>query len=257
MSTGGFALLLSVQPHKFKHLLTLGTIVYIFDLVLFVLLCAGITTRFILDPAAMRRSLTYPNESLFFGTFWISWPTIIGGMQNYGRAHVGTWLPVVLRVLFWFYCASTILVAVGQYWYLFTAKQLTVQSMAPSWLLPIFPTMLCGTIASLIAKTQPNDQRMPIIVAGITCQGLGIMVAMMMYAVLIARLMEYGLPAPNLRPGLFICVGPPAFTALAFIGISGALPENYSIFETYPGTAAAIKVMAVFVAIFLWALAFW
>lgn len=257
MSTGGFALLLSVQPHKFNKILTLGTIVYLFDITLFLILIAAITARFILDPPALRRSLTYPNESLFFATFWLSLPTIIGGMNNYGGDHVGDWLPVVLRVLFWIYCACTTLVAIFQYWYLFTAKQMTVQSMAPSWILPIFPAMLCGTLASLISSTQPYDQRMPILVAGIAYQGLGIMVSMCMYAVLIARLMEHGLPAPNLRPGLFICVGPPSFTALALIGMSNALPEEYSYFASNPGVIVAVKAMAVFTAIFLWAFAFW
>lgn len=257
MSTGGFALLLSVQPHKFNKLLTLGTIVYIFDITLFVILCLAIATRFIMDPSALRRSLTYPNESLFFGTFWLSLPTIIGGMWNYGGTHVGAWLPVVLRVLFWLYCASTICVAVCQYWYLFTAKQLTVQNMVPSWILPIFPVMLTGTLASLLADSQPDDQRMPIIVAGVTFQGLGMMVSLLMYAVLIARLMEYGLPDPNLRPGMFICVGPPAFTALALIGMSGSLPEGYGYFAEYPGAIVALKAMALFVAIFLWSLSFW
>ncbi|KAL1301546.1 hypothetical protein AAFC00_005785 [Neodothiora populina] len=257
MSTGGFSLLLSVQPHKFRKLMTLGTIVYIFDLVLFVSLCTAMITRFILYPSSLRRSLTYPNESLFFPTFWLSFPTIIGGMQNYGGDKVGDWLPVVLRVLYWIYCACTTLVAILQYWYLFTAKQLTVQAMAPSWILPIFPAMLCGTLASIVAKTQPYDQRMPIIVSGIAFQGLGMTVSICMYAVLIARLMEYGLPPPNARPGMFICVGPPSFTALALIGMSKALPEGYSYFEDNPTAIVAVKALAVFTAIFLWALSFW
>lgn len=257
MSTGGFALLLSIQPHKFNKILTLGTIVYIFDITMFVILICAITTRFIIEPGSLRRSLTYPNESLFFATFWLSWPTIIGGMQNYGGAHVGDWLPVVLRVLFWIYCACTILVAVLQYWYLFTAKPMEVRGMAPSWILPIFPVMLCGTLASLIASTQPFHHRMPILIAGVTFQGLGLSVAMLMYSVLIVRLMQYGLPEPNLRPGLFICVGPPSFTALALIGMSNALPDGYSYFEDNPGAIVAVKAMAVFVAVFLWALAFW
>lgn len=131
MSTGGFAIVLAETPHKFNKLSTLGTIVYIFDLVLFILLCAGITTRFVMDRGALRRSLTYPNESLFFPTFWLSMPTIIGGMQLYGAPHVGPWLPVVLRVLFWLYLACSTMVAVWQYWYLFAAKKMTIHSMAP------------------------------------------------------------------------------------------------------------------------------
>jgi C4-dicarboxylate transporter/malic acid transport protein len=257
MSTGGFATLLSVQPHKFTGLMTIGTIVYIFDLVLFVILCAAITARFIMYPGSFHKSLKHPSEALFFPTFWLSLPTIIGGMNNYGVAHVGPWLIVVLRVLFWLYFACTLLVAIFQYWYLFMAKQLLVKSMAPSWILPIFPVMLSGTLANIIASNQPPESRMPIIVAGVASQGLGWTVAVCLYAVMIVRLMEQGLPAPNARPGMFICVGPPGFTILALIGMSKALPEGYGYFATNPMAIPALKAMALFVSIFIWMIAFW
>lgn len=117
--------------------------------------------------------------------------------------------------------------------------------------------MLCGTTASLIASGQPYDQRLPILVAGVAYQGLGMLVAMLMYAVLIPRLMQWGLPAPNMRPGLFICVGPPAFTALALIGMSNALPEGYGYFARNAAAVGALRAMALFTGIFLWAFAFW
>lgn len=44
--------------------------------------------------------------------------------------------------------------------------------------------MLTGTFANLIASDQPPAQRMPIIVAGVTFQGLGFMVSLLMYVVL-------------------------------------------------------------------------
>lgn len=66
--------------------------------------------------------------------------------------------------------------------------------------------MLCGTFASTIAESQPPVQRMAIIVGGVAFQGLGWTVSFLMYAVYMHRLMQYGLPAPNLRPGMFIAV---------------------------------------------------
>ncbi|KAI5276737.1 hypothetical protein E4T47_00302 [Aureobasidium subglaciale] len=257
MSTGGFATLLSVQPHKFTGLMTIGTIVYIFDLVLFVILCSAITARFIMYPGSFHKSLKHPSEALFFPTFWLSLPTIIGGMNNYGVGNVGDWLIVTLRVLFWLYFACTFLVAVCQYWYLFMAKQLLVKSMAPSWILPIFPVMLTGTLANIIAKNQPPEQRLPIIVAGVASQGLGWTVAVMIYGIMLVRLFQYGLPPPHARPGMFICVGPPGFTILSLIGMSNALPEGYGYFASNPTAIPALKAMALFVGIFIWMIGLW
>ncbi|KAK4998921.1 hypothetical protein LTR66_001950 [Elasticomyces elasticus] len=249
MSTGGLSLALSGTPHRFNGLDTIGAVVFLFDVALFIIICAGISTRFIRVPGSLLRSLRHPTEALFFPTFWLSISTLMGCMQRYGVPSTGSWLVVAVRVLFWIYAASTFLIACFQYWYLFTAKQLTIQSMTPAWILPIFPAMLCGS--------QPPVHRLPIIVAGVTFQGLGMTVSFLMYSIYIHRLMEMGLPSPNLRPGMFIAVGPPAFTALALIGMVDALPENYGYFATYPLAVHALRPMALFIGIFLWALALW
>lgn len=173
--------------------------------------------------------------------------------------HTNTGLITGIRILFWLYVSFTFIHAVAQYWYLFTAPtdRLTIQSMTPSWVLPIFPVMLCGTFASLIAADQPLTQRMPIIVAGVTFQGLGFMVSFLMYSIYLGRLMQNGLPAPNLRPGMFIAVGPPSFTGLALIGLSNAIPRDYGYFGTHPAAFDILQTMALFTAVFLWTLAFW
>lgn len=257
MSTGGLAVLLDRTPHKFRGLITIGTIVFIFNLALFLCLVTAITIRFLLNPNALRRSLIHPTESLFFPCFWLSMSTIILGIQAYGVPSSGPWLPVVLRVLFWIYVACTFLVAVVQYYILFTGEHLTIHSMTPAWILPVFPVMLSGTIASALAADQPPDQALPIIVAGITFQGLGIFVSMLMYPLYLGRLMGDGLPAPDLRPGMFISVGPPAFTCLALIGMANSLPSGYNFFSTHPYSIEVLQTMALFIGCFLWALSFW
>lgn len=119
---------------------------------------------------------------------------------------------------------------------------------------PVFPVMLCGTIASIVSANQPPDQALPIIVAGLTFQGLGMTVSFLMYATWVTRLIQDGLPAPNLRPGMFIAVGPPSFTTLAIIGMSRNLPDGYGLFATHPNAIEILQVVAVFTGIFLWSL---
>ena len=257
MSTGGIALLLSVQPHTFKGLDTIGKVVFILDLVLFILLTTAIAIRFARTPSRLPASIHHPTEGLFFPTFLLSISTILGGMQRYGVPSTGVWLTVTLRVLFWMYVAVTFLSSILQYWVLFTGRQLTVQSMTPSWLLPIFPVMLCGTVATLISPSQPEDQRTAILVAGVTFQGLGFWVAILVYAVYISRLMEFGLPGPNLRPGMFIAVGPPSFTALALIGMSRSIPAGYGYFAAHPEVVSMLQQLALAFGIFIWSLSFW
>jgi tellurite resistance protein TehA-like permease len=65
----------------------------------------------------------------------------------------------------------------------------------------------------------------------------------------IQRLMQYGFPTPNLRPGMFIAVGPPSFTSLALIGMSSAIPEDYGYFAANPGSAQTFRSMALIVSV--------
>ncbi|KAI9832024.1 MAG: hypothetical protein M1819_004568 [Sarea resinae] len=261
MSTGGIALVLSVTPHRFRGLETIGTVVFIFNLVLFTFLCSAITTRFVKYKGTLVQSLTHSSESLYFATFWLSIATIIMGIQRYGVPKTGEWLVTTIRVLFWIYVACAILNAIFQYHFLFTGKPLTIQSMTPGWLLPVFPTMLAGTVASNIASTQPAHFAKAIIVGGLACQGLGMLVAIFIYGNYTGRLFVHGLPAPSLRPGMFIAVGPPAFTALALIGLGNdaliAFPEHYIVGTSSVPTAEIFLIVAVFFGIFLWLLAFW
>ncbi len=115
--------------------------------------------------------------------------------------------------------------------------------------------MLSGTVAAVTADSQPPHHGMPIIVAGTTFQDPGVLVAIFMYSNHIDRLMSNGLPAPNTRPGMFISMGPPAFTELAFIGMANAavntFPHTFVVGTADIPTAQVLKITAVFLDIFL------
>ncbi|KKK24328.1 hypothetical protein AOCH_002106 [Aspergillus ochraceoroseus] len=269
MSTGGLALLIANQPHRFPGIEQVGQAVYILDLLFFALVCSLMGVRFILHGGFLD-SLRHEREGLFFPTFWLSVATIISGLGRFfgdDDAAGDSGVVVLLEVLFWLYCACTLLVAVGQYYFLFSARSYRLQTMAPSWILPIFPVMLSGTIASILAEQQPPRAALPIICAGLTFQGLGFSVSFLMYAHYLGRLMESGLPARDHRPAMFICVGPPAFTALALIGMTSKLPgilENTTTTTTTTAmghdkelAAQILALLAIACAIFLWALSLW
>ena len=262
MATGGLALLLSPssQPHTFTGLATIGKVVYIWDLLLFTLITLAITYRFLHFPGTLTSSLTHPTEYLFFGTSFLSLASIIACIARYGIPSCGPWLITTYLVLFWLYFATTFIVAVGAYILLFTSPHLKIQDMTPAWDLPIFPVMLNGTIASVGASFQPPSQAVPMLVAGLTAQGLGFLISLLMYALYIRRMIQYGLPSPATRPAMFIAVGPPSFTSLALIGFAEAWPvEAYEFFgPADPDVVRSVlKIMSLATAVFIWSLAFW
>lgn len=204
MSTGGYATLLHIQPHTFSGLQTIGKVVFLCNLVAFLVITTILTYRFCSQKKLFLRSLRNPTELLFVSTCLLSCAVILIGIQSYGVPYCGPWLLEVVYVLFWCYVVVAFLLAVFAYLYLFTAKKLTTQDMTPAWLLPIFPAMIAGTIASAIAQDQPAERRLSILVAGLTFQGLGFWAAIPLYGTFIGRLLQYGLPSANLRPGMFL-----------------------------------------------------
>jgi C4-dicarboxylate transporter/malic acid transport protein len=266
MSTGGLATLISVQPHAFKGLITIGAIFYILNLIIFTTICTLMLLRFVKYPSTLKESLKHEREGLFFGPFWLSVATIITGTQKYvvqsyeqGNGMRG-WLTTSIAIAFWAYTICTFLVAVLQYSYLFNSLTYRLEKFMPSWLLPIFPIMLSGTIAAVIAADQPIGSRYPILFVGLACQGLGFTVAIIMYAHYIGRLMSAGLPNREHRTAMYIGVGPPSFTALALIGMANAIPLDLNLVNDSPlvfYSGSTIRAMATISAVSLWMLALW
>jgi C4-dicarboxylate transporter/malic acid transport protein len=264
MSTGGIALLIQNTPHRFKGLDIIGRIVFILDLTLFTLITTAITLRFIIFQGSFSRSLRHPTEGLFIPCAMLSVATLISGIHDYGTPYAGEWLTKIIRIFFWIYSAMSLVTAIAQYLFLFSGrKHLTTLSMTPSWILPVFPAMLSGTIASIITSNQPVEEVLPILIAGLSCQGLGLFVSVFMYGIYLDKLMTSGLPAAAMRPGMFIAVGPPSFTALALIGLSKATPKIFPSYSIISGISNPelipdiLQIVALAFAIFLWMLAFW
>lgn len=279
MSTGGLSLLIFAQPHQFPGLRQIGLFVYILNIIIFTCLCGAMVTRFLLHKGDFARSLSHEREGFFFPTFFLSIATLITSTQRYAIPEGDTALTWAVNASFWLYVIVTLMLAVGQYSYVFAAHSFALTTMMPTWILPIFPIMLSGTIASVIADTQPDETAVPIVIAGLTCQGLGISVSFMMYSHMVGRLMQAGMFPPLLlpgysgrkltaarapglpnrehRPGLFMCVGPPAFTALALIGMANGLPDRLDHSMDGIIDVVGLRTMAVVAAVFLWALALW
>ncbi|KAJ5731389.1 uncharacterized protein N7483_005897 [Penicillium malachiteum] len=258
MSTGGLALLIASQPNRFKGLDEIGLAIYIINLIMFALVCSLMAARFIIH-GGLIQSLTHEREGLFFPTFWLSIATMITGLEKYFGDDPAKAFSTTLEVLFWIYCVCTFAVAAIQYSFVFSSVTYRLQTMMPSWILPAFPIMLSGTIASVIAERQPDRSAIPIVTAGMTFQGLGFCISFMMYSHYIGRLMESGLPNREHRPGMFICVGPPAFTALALIGMARGLPETFSVMgsEDTGADGRMLEILALAAGSFLWALSLW
>ncbi|KAL2129902.1 hypothetical protein VTI74DRAFT_7161 [Chaetomium olivicolor] len=279
MSTSGISLTLALAPHRFPSLSHIGLAIFLLDLVSFLLITLAIILRFALYARTLRRAFTRPSESLFVPTLFLPVAAMLSNIDEYARlflspAQVAVLERGFLRAAFWAYLALCFVVSVAQYHLLFTAKEtrrLRVSAMTPAWILPIFPVMLAGTLAGTCVRGLSGGEALAVLCAGLAAQGLGMLVSVFFYATYLERLMAFGLPAQ--RPGMFIAVGPPSFTASALVGMAGEVPRVFGEVVAHGGTgggvlvglgegdvrmlAAGLRVFALCAAVFLWGLSFW
>ncbi|KAF1838180.1 hypothetical protein BDW02DRAFT_489559 [Decorospora gaudefroyi] len=260
MSTGAIATVLGQQPYTFTGLKTIGKIFFILDIVLFLAFSVCIVYRFIHNRGSLRLSLHHPHESFFFGSYFVSIALIIYCTELYGVPACGPWLVKALEIVFWLFAAIVILVAVFQYHVIFDRRELPVTDALPAWILPVYPFLVLGPLGSTLLKSQPVDSGFRIFIASITFQGLGWTIAFLMLSLYFTRLVNSDLPEIPKRPGMYIAVGPAAYTANAFIALGMQapkhVPEDFLGITSFP-VGDAFKAFGVLAGIFLWLISFW
>lgn len=91
----------STVPFRFHGLATIGTIFFLFNLLLFVFNVVMISLRFRLYPETFKASFLHPTESLFVPASVVSFGTILINISQYGLYETGPWLNTTVCVLFW------------------------------------------------------------------------------------------------------------------------------------------------------------
>lgn len=260
LSTGSIAVLLSNQPYTFTGLDTIAKIFYIISLIMFLGLLSLIIARFVRKPRALVTSLHHPSESFFFGGFWVSVALIILGMQTFGVPACGPWMVRMMRVLFWIYYACAMFVAVLQYHVIFEVEKMTPGDAMPVWIFPAYPFLVTGVLASAIAKTQPPQSALELIIGGLAGQGLGWILAFFVYTVYLTRLIHSDMPPPSLRPGMYMSVGPAAYTCAGLLTLGkqamSVVPPDFLGVTSFP-VGDIWYAMSVPAALFLWLIAIW
>ncbi|KAF2829313.1 hypothetical protein CC86DRAFT_368343 [Ophiobolus disseminans] len=260
MSTGALAVVLGNTPNTFTGLQTIGKIVYIVDLVMFLVFNGLMITRFILVPRKLTASLHHPVEGLFHGTYWVSVALILNGAYVFGNDDTGPWLTKALEVCFWIYCAISFTVSIIQYSMFFRLERLNVTDAVPAWIFPIYPLLVVGTLAGTILPSQPDSASWKIFIGGILFQGVSWLISFLMYAIYMQRLMTSALPTANVRPGMYVSVGPAGYTSAGLLSLAKQaprlIPPNYWT-DTVVPDGEIVRIIGIMSGLFILLFAYW
>ncbi|SMR45706.1 unnamed protein product [Zymoseptoria tritici ST99CH_1E4] len=263
MATGGVANVLYYVPYRFNGIYAIGVFFFLLNIVLFIFNVAMISLRFYFYPSTFLHSILHPTESLFIPASVISIGTILMNISQYGltKGSTGEWLLSTMVILFWVYCVLAVVFSCGIYLILWSTQTFTISQMTPIWIFPCYPLLVIGPHAGALAAalTHRPLEALSIIVGGFVFQGIGFLLSLMIYAAFIYRLMTEKLPQENLRPGMFVSVGPSGFTIAGIVTMGQTLPRVVPPDFMGNGELAGevSKIVSIWVGLWLWGLAIW
>ncbi|PGH29618.1 hypothetical protein GX50_07626 [[Emmonsia] crescens] len=257
MATGGLANVLYFVPYRFRGLDTIGIVVMLINIVLYCCIWGLLLTRFYHYPYTFKASFMHPTESLFVPASIVSFGTILINISQYGPPRSGEWLDTTTWILFWFNATLAVMFSAGIYLTIWSTQTFTIAQMTPIWIFPAYPMLIIGSHAAVLSSSVSKRRALQIIVGGTTIQGVGFLVSMTVYSAFIYRLMTQKLPKENLRPGMFVSVGPSAFTVAGLVGMANNAERAFPADFMGDGHLAGmvIRIVANFAALWLWGLA--
>ncbi|KAL2866828.1 putative C4-dicarboxylate transporter/malic acid transport protein [Aspergillus lucknowensis] len=257
MATGGIANVIYHIPYRFRGLDTIGIIFFLLNIAFYFAIWALLLTRFYLFPYTFKASFLHPTESLFVPASVVSFGTILINVSQYGTDNTGPWLTSAVGILFWVDAALAVISSAGIYLLLWSTQTFTIAQMTPIWIFPAYPMLIIGSHAGLLSSKLEAPRTVPIIIGGTTIQGVGFLVSLMVYSAFIYRLMSQKLPRENIRPGMFVSVGPSAFTVAGIVTMAAEADRCFPDDFMGDGALAAsvMKIVVNFAALWLWGLA--
>ncbi|KAI1298660.1 voltage-dependent anion channel-domain-containing protein [Xylaria venustula] len=252
------------KAYEVRWLESVGVVFLLLNLLLFVLNCVLITMRFILVPGSFTHSFLDEVESLFIPAVVVSIAIIMTNITQYGCPNTGPWLQSVMEVLFWIYLAISVIASTGMYLVLWSTQVFPIQTMTPVWVFPAYPLLLNATFATNLILTDrvgpgdPRSNREAIAATAFVAQGTGFLISFMICAAFIYRLMTQKLPRDMQRPGVFISIGPPAFTVAGLVSLGQQ--ANNILSPDYAGRSHAVfilEILSTLLGLWLWGLSEW
>lgn len=102
-------------PFRFRGLDTIGTVVFLINIALYLLIWVLLLARFYYYPYTFKASFLHPTESLFVPASVVSFGTILINISQYGAGHAGGWLIEAVGILFWLDAALAVIFSAGIY----------------------------------------------------------------------------------------------------------------------------------------------
>ncbi|KAH6696764.1 sulfite efflux pump SSU1 [Leptodontidium sp. MPI-SDFR-AT-0119] len=209
MGTGIIAVLLFRLPYNGKWLYELSIIIFVFDLILFVLFCLISALRYLLYPEIWSAMLNHPTESLFLGTCPMGLGILIQMIVNVCVPAWGSWAVTLAWTLWWIEIVLSVAICFYLPYMLMSVHKTDIASVTTFWLLPIVGVVIAAATGGTVAGVLPNPTHaLWTLIVSYILWGIGVPLALFTLVLYYHRLTMHKLPPPAVISSVFLPLGP-------------------------------------------------
>lgn len=225
MGTGVVVLIVSEFPMIKALTWQLGTGLWYFNILLFVLFSVlyGLRWAFYLHEA--KQIFQHPSMSLFLGTIPMALATILNGFLKYGQPIYGDTAVQIAQTLWYADVVLALLVAWAIPFAMYRHQEHALQQMTAVWLLPI---VACEVAASsgglLLGHLAADTHAVAILLGSYVLWGVSVLPAFAILTILMLRLVLHKLPEKELAVSSWLALGPIGTAALALLVLGHQAP---------------------------------
>ncbi len=218
MGTGILALALNQFPIHVAGLHQVAAVLWLLNILLFVVFSGLYLTRWSVYPGEARRVFSHSVVSMFFGAIPMGLATIINGFVVFGIPLWGSIALQMARVLWWVDVLLSILCGVLIPFMMFTRQEHTIEKMTAVWLLPIVAAEVAAASGALLVPYMPDPHAaVRIVVMSYALWAFSVPLAMSMLVILLMRLILHKLPPTDMAATGWLALGPIGTGALGLM----------------------------------------
>ena len=225
MGTGVVALIVSEFPMLKALTWQLGTGLWYFNILLFVLFSVLYGLRWAFYPHEAKQIFQHPSMSLFLGTIPMALATILNGFLKYGQPIYGDTAVQIAQTLWYADVVLALLVAWAVPFAMYRHQEHALQQMTAVWLLPI---VACEVAASsgglLLGHLAADTHAVAILLGSYVLWGVSVVPAFAILTILMLRLVLHKLPEKELAVSSWLALGPIGTAALALLVLGHQAP---------------------------------
>ncbi len=208
MGTGIISILLYTLPHQFRGLQEIAIAFYLLNLLLFLTFVGLSIARYTMHPWVVFRMLRHSTISMFLGCVPMALCTIINGTVLIAAPRYGTWVPVLVYILWWIDVALTVLSSFAIPLLMFHIHELALETMTAVWLLPVVPCVVASASGGLVATILAPQAAIGVILVSYMLWGVGMGLALVVLTLYFHRLAVHNLPTAEVIVSAFLPLGP-------------------------------------------------